>query len=567
MRKNALVIVFSFLAALVGIPASTALAAEPVFRAAASSNANTVSPAVTLPASVQDGDQLVLIVSINTNATIDTPAGWLLLGTEEDSTMKSSVFTRTADASTPGTTVVTPLSALSKTAMTLTAYSGATPAVAATSSVISGTSADLTTPAADVGVGDSVVISYWANKTSSNTGWALPGNVTERATSIGTGGGRIVAATGDTVAPAGTWPGATATSTIAAGKGIAWTIVIPPADTGGNQDPVADFSAVCNDLDCTFDATDSFDTGGSISSYDWDFGDGTTADDAGDTVDHTYDAAGLYDVTLTVTDNEGASSSLTQSLDVSVTVGGPSTLEFRAAASSNANTVSPAVTLPASVQDGDQLVLIVSINTNATIDTPAGWLLLGTEEDSTMKSSVFTRTADASTPGTTVVTPLSALSKTAMTLTAYSGATPAVAATSSVISGTSADLTAPAADVGVGDSVVISYWANKTSSNTGWALPGNVTERATSIGTGGGRIVAATGDTVAPAGTWPGATATSTHRRRQRHRVDHRHTTRRHQRRSDRSIHVDVHLAELRLRLQHVRRHRRQHHFVRMGFR
>lgn len=53
-----------------------------------------------------------------------------------------------------------------------------------------------------------------------------------------------------------------------------------------------------------FDGNGSVDSDGSIVSYDWDLGDGTTA--TGPTVTHTYADEGIYSVSLTVTDNEGA---------------------------------------------------------------------------------------------------------------------------------------------------------------------------------------------------------------------------------------------------------------------
>ncbi|MDH3458376.1 MAG: PKD domain-containing protein, partial [Gemmatimonadota bacterium] len=54
----------------------------------------------------------------------------------------------------------------------------------------------------------------------------------------------------------------------------------------------------------TFDGSGSTDPDGTIVSYEWDFGDGATG--TGVSPSHTYAAAGTYDVTLTVTDNDGA---------------------------------------------------------------------------------------------------------------------------------------------------------------------------------------------------------------------------------------------------------------------
>ena len=69
----------------------------------------------------------------------------------------------------------------------------------------------------------------------------------------------------------------------------------------------------------TFDAGGASDPDGSITSYEWAFGDGTTA--TGETVTHSYDASGSYDVTLTVTDDDGATDTTTQT--VTVTDGEP----------------------------------------------------------------------------------------------------------------------------------------------------------------------------------------------------------------------------------------------------
>lgn len=83
----------------------------------------------------------------------------------------------------------------------------------------------------------------------------------------------------------------------------------------GNVDPTASFSFSCTDLACSFDGSASSDSDGSIASYAWSFG------GSGSIANNTFGSAGTYSVTLTVTDNEGATDTATQS--VTVTDGTP----------------------------------------------------------------------------------------------------------------------------------------------------------------------------------------------------------------------------------------------------
>jgi PKD repeat protein len=95
------------------------------------------------------------------------------------------------------------------------------------------------------------------------------------------------------------------TPSIAAGPGPA-SVMIPP-----DQGPVASFSALAGHPGSAshFNGSASRDSDGSVARYDWSFGDGTSAANAGPTPSHVYRKAGKYTVTLTVTDDSGCSTS------------------------------------------------------------------------------------------------------------------------------------------------------------------------------------------------------------------------------------------------------------------
>jgi PKD repeat protein len=80
---------------------------------------------------------------------------------------------------------------------------------------------------------------------------------------------------------------------------------------GGNLPPeaaiIADGINGIVPLLVNFDGRGSHDPDGEIISYDWYFGDGTI--DSEDTISHTFSDTGVYTVTLTVTDDQGATSS------------------------------------------------------------------------------------------------------------------------------------------------------------------------------------------------------------------------------------------------------------------
>jgi len=89
-------------------------------------------------------------------------------------------------------------------------------------------------------------------------------------------------------------------------------------DTPENQIPTASFTVIPATgnvpLNVDFDASASDDPDGTIASYAWVFGDGLTG--TGATISHIYASTGAYTITLTVTDNGGATDTHSGSVTV-----------------------------------------------------------------------------------------------------------------------------------------------------------------------------------------------------------------------------------------------------------
>ena len=81
--------------------------------------------------------------------------------------------------------------------------------------------------------------------------------------------------------------------------------------------PVAYFTYSTSGLTVEFNASLSYDPdGGDIVLYTWDFGDRNITNTTEETIKHSYSEAGSYEVTLTVTDDEGATNSTTKEITV-----------------------------------------------------------------------------------------------------------------------------------------------------------------------------------------------------------------------------------------------------------
>jgi len=107
-----------------------------------------------------------------------------------------------------------------------------------------------------------------------------------------------------------------------------FTVILTVTDDGGatssashvvsvtapaNAAPVAAFGSSGNNLTVNFDGTGSKDSDGTIRSYSWDFGDQSAAG-TGATPAHIYASAGSFTVILTVTDDGGATNSVSHAV-------------------------------------------------------------------------------------------------------------------------------------------------------------------------------------------------------------------------------------------------------------
>jgi parallel beta-helix repeat protein len=135
----------------------------------------------------------------------------------------------------------------------------------------------------------------------------------------------------------------------------------------------------------TFDAWNSYDFDGQIVNHLWDFGDGTIANETGSLTNHTFTFPRVYNVSLTVVDNEGLNGTAEKSinlikinsnLSISVSPSAPA-LGQNTTLSGSVFPKTPQANVPIWVRSGNVWAILANVTTNedsnySYVWTPSG---------------------------------------------------------------------------------------------------------------------------------------------------------------------------------------------------
>jgi PKD repeat protein len=297
-------------------------------------------------------------------------------------------------------------------------------------------------------------------------------------------------------------------------------VLVPATDTSFhavlvtvNEPPTADFHTLCQGVHCMFDGSPSVDVDGEIVWYAWDFGDGRTAEGigawTGTWLTNTYEQPGQYVVTMTVTDDRGATDTI--AYDVQVQEPAEVMMVGTAVDQDRADATQHTVQIPLAVQADDLLVLVWTANTSATqagAVAPAGWATQNTTGKATISGAVYSRTAQPTDAGSTVTVTTATAVRGTLALVAYRNAFSALAyaGTETVVR---TQHTTPTAGFGVPfGGWMVSYWADVSNATTTWTPPTGVAVAQTGAETGASHLSWLLADSDGPA-QMHGQTATA----------------------------------------------------------
>jgi pseudomonalisin/xanthomonalisin len=219
------------------------------------------------------------------------------------------------------------------------------------------------------------------------------GTISAHAWTFGDGSTSTATSPSHTYAAAGTYSVTETVTDSVSGKTSAKTASVTVSSGGTTGKPVANFTDAVSGLTANF-TNSSTDTGGTISSYAWTFGDGGTSTSASPS--HTYAAAGTYTVTLKVTDNTGATNTKSGSVTVTAPTGRTFSSNTAVAIGDDATVTSPITVSGISGDTKSTIQVHVNIASNMSGD-------LGIEitapdgSTATLKGPDFTTTGSLNT--------------------------------------------------------------------------------------------------------------------------------------------------------------------------
>ncbi|GEL94977.1 PKD domain-containing protein [Cellulomonas composti] len=263
-------------------------------------DAGTAGTAVALPGTVTPGDRLTVRLQVTGTSPTTVRAKAWRAGTAEPAAWQVTATSSTAGLQTAG-------------GVSLSAYLSGSVTNAPLTFAYDDLAVTTTAPVAVLDAPPTAVITSSVDALTarfSGTGsYDTDGSVSSYAWTFGDGATSSSATPTHTYAATGTYP---VTLTVTDNDGAVGRATASVAVRAPNVAPVASFVTGGKDLNVTVDAAGSSDPDGTLASYAWSFGDGTTG--TGRTATHTYAAAGTYTVSLTVRDDEGATATTTRSV-------------------------------------------------------------------------------------------------------------------------------------------------------------------------------------------------------------------------------------------------------------
>jgi len=261
------------------------------------------------------------------------------------------------------------------------------------------------------------------------------------------------------------------------------------ADGRGNPAPEPRFAATCLDTTCAFDAAASTDDD-TVSGYAWDFGDGQTATGVNPTGITLADDT-VHEVTLTVTDNDGATAAVTEQVMLG-TLPLPTPLVGSDAVSYSTATDFIATIPPESETNDVVFAFLTLADAAASVATPDGWTLVEDQQSVSLRSRVYWRAVRPSDVGTAVTFTSDIAAKGDLMMAAFRGvdtASPILASAGVIEDENRGSHHSPALTY-TGDATVVHYWADRNAVTSRFTAPGDEVTLENSIGTGNGKVAA-----------------------------------------------------------------------------